>query len=63
MSDAINENGHEFVTGAEVGFGPNSSLWSIYVCKQCGIVRREDGKNNSCRGRIPVVIRNNERVT
>jgi hypothetical protein len=57
MSEPIKENGHEFVTGAEVGFTPGGVLWNSYLCKQCGIVRRDDEKNSLCRGKVRVEMR------
>jgi hypothetical protein len=60
MSEPMNENGHEFVTGAEVGFTQGSLLWSTWVCQQCGIVRRDDGRNGLCRGKVEIQMRSLE---
>lgn len=50
----FHENGHEFANGSELG------LWTLsaaFVCKQCGIVRRADGRNGQCRGRVTIGLR------
>lgn len=57
MNETIKENGHEFVTGESLGFGPGSTLHSLYCCKQCGIMRRKDGQNKPCRGKVRVELR------
>lgn len=48
---------HEFVPGAALGFGPGSVLHAAQVCRHCGIVRRQDGQNKPCRGKIRVSLR------
>ncbi len=53
MDSALHENGHDFVPGADVGLKALSAL----VCKDCGIVRRGDGKNSQCRGRVCIELR------
>ncbi|WP_321905145.1 hypothetical protein [Paraburkholderia tropica] len=57
MKNAIEENGHEFVTGESLGFGSGSALHSLYCCKQCGFVRRKDGQNKPCKGVVKVELR------
>jgi hypothetical protein len=53
----ILENGHEFVTGKSVGFRPESILHDKHVCLNCGVVRRTDGKNSQCKGKVRVTVR------
>jgi hypothetical protein len=60
VTDPIKENGHEFVTGESVGFNSESILSSLYVCLQCGIVRRKDGQNRWCKGKVRVELRGEE---
>ena len=60
MSEPMKENVHEFVTGAELGFTPISSLWALHVCRNCGIVRRKDGQNKPCRGKVRVELRDSD---
>ncbi|KVP75314.1 hypothetical protein WJ96_06025 [Burkholderia ubonensis] len=57
----IVENGHEFVTGASVGFRPGSVLHDKHVCKSCGVVRRLDGMNGQCKGKVRVTVRTPQR--
>jgi hypothetical protein len=57
MSDPICEHGHEFVTGAELGFHRGGVLHDASVCRQCGVVRRRDGQNNPCVGKVRVELR------
>ncbi|WP_157641870.1 hypothetical protein [Burkholderia ubonensis] len=58
---SIVENGHEFVTGASVGFRAASVLHDKHVCKRCGVVRRLDGKNGQCKGSVRVTVRTPQR--
>lgn len=53
----ILENGHQFVTGASLGFAARSILHDKHVCLECGIVRRSDGKNGKCKGKVRVTVR------
>lgn len=32
-------------------------LQNIQCCKKCGIIRRKDGKNSPCRGKVRVEMR------
>lgn len=57
MSDPICENGHEFVTGESLGFHRGGVLYEARVCLHCGIVRRLDGQNRSCGGKVRVEMR------
>lgn len=57
MSEQIHENGHRFDTGEAIGFGPGSVLHGLYVCLDCGTVRRGDGKNSPCKGKVRVELR------
>jgi hypothetical protein len=57
----ILENGHEFVTGKAVGFRSGSVLHDKHVCLNCGVVRRIDGKNRQCRGKVRVTMRGTTR--
>lgn len=57
MSEVLKENGHEFVTGESLGFHKASVLRKARVCSQCGIVRRADGQNKPCRGKVRVTAR------
>ncbi len=57
----ILENGHVFVTGATVGFRPESVLHDKHVCLNCGVVRRFDGKNSQCKGKVRVATRGTSR--
>lgn len=54
MNDALHENGHEFVRGIELGL---RALQAGFVFRECGIVRRSDGKNSQCRGRVKIGLR------
>jgi hypothetical protein len=56
-TQAIHENGHEFVTGESLGFGPESVLHALHCCKRCGVVRNRDGQNRPCIGRAKVELR------
>lgn len=31
----------------------------LVTCKHCGIVKRQDGKNSPCKGKVRVVLRDN----
>lgn len=31
----------------------------LVTCKLCGVVKRNDGKNSPCRGKVLVVLRDN----
>ncbi|AOY90539.1 hypothetical protein BKK79_00875 [Cupriavidus sp. USMAA2-4] len=55
--EALDENGHRFVTGGELGFTEGSVLYKARCCFDCGIVRRADGQNKACRGRVSVEVR------
>lgn len=50
-------NGHSWVTGEQVGFEPPSYLSNKLVCRECGILRRADGGNGPCKGRVKVTPR------
>lgn len=55
--EALDENGHRFVTGGDLGFTEASSLYKARCCFDCGIVRRADGQNKACRGRATMGVR------
>jgi hypothetical protein len=57
-ANADPDNGHEWFTGKEAGFREGSSLYSAVMCKQCGVLRRPDGKSSPCRGKVHVTTRN-----
>lgn len=50
--DILVENGHQFVPASQLGL---SAAWRC--CRECGIVRRTDGNNKACRGRVIVALR------
>lgn len=31
--------------------------WSYATCIKCGVVKRRDGRNSKCRGKVKVVLR------
>ncbi|MEE9572678.1 MAG: hypothetical protein V3W20_06520 [Candidatus Neomarinimicrobiota bacterium] len=31
--------------------------WNMLVCKFCGIIRRADGKNSKCPGKVKIGLR------
>ncbi|HDR9105403.1 TPA: hypothetical protein QDB04_002244 [Burkholderia vietnamiensis] len=51
------DNGHEFVPAARLGFREGSVLADKEVCARCGIVKRLDGHNSPCKGRVRVALR------
>lgn len=51
----IFENGHVFVPAKARGLGFD---WN--VCSLCGVVRRRDGQNKRCQGRVQVTLRNDK---
>ncbi|WP_321940018.1 hypothetical protein [Paraburkholderia sp. J8-2] len=53
----IKSNGHEFVTGAALGFGPASILHRAHSCRRCGVMLRRDGQNGPCAGPVKVETR------
>lgn len=57
-AEPLKENGHQFATGASVGFRAGSILHDKLVCLDCGIVRRPDGLNSPCKGKVRVTARN-----
>jgi hypothetical protein len=46
------ENGHVFAPAPALGLNRD---WT--VCSLCGIIRRRDGENKPCRGRVRVNAR------
>lgn len=51
------ENGHHFVPATELLFRASPILAGALLCARCGTVRRTDGKNSPCRGRVKVTLR------
>lgn len=49
------DNGHVFFYGADRGFTGQLAKWTM--CSRCGIIRRSDGQNKPCRGRVRVTLR------
>jgi hypothetical protein len=49
------ENGHVFFRGTDRGLTGLLATW--IMCSRCGIIRRSDGQNKPCRGRVSVALR------
>lgn len=56
MTPPLEENGHKFVPGADLGL-KGSALAKALCCRTCGVVRNRDGKNSQCRGAVKVALR------
>lgn len=48
---------HEWKLGSELGFDKTSYLHKVRVCQKCGVLRREDGFNSDCKGKVRVGFR------
>lgn len=53
MTVIAESNGHHWI----VYSGRSSGSSAIQCCRDCGIVRRADDKNNPCKGVVKVVTR------
>lgn len=51
-SDHKNENGHIWAK-----MKSSNILNELHVCRECGIIRRKDGKNKPCKGKVRVTLR------
>ncbi len=51
------EETHDYMTGRDLGFQERSRLYSVRVCRKCGMVKPENGKVSKCRGKIGVSLR------
>jgi hypothetical protein len=52
---AADPSEHEWVQGKDVGFGVASPLRDTYMCKRCGILKREG--NKPCKGKAKITLR------
>jgi hypothetical protein len=60
LVDVTFEHGHVFVAGRDRGLGSVGADWII--CSRCGIIRRRDGQNKPCRGRVRVELRDGKEL-
>lgn len=51
-SEYANENGHQWVK-----IKSENILNGKHSCKDCGILRRPDGRNKPCRGKVKIELR------
>lgn len=50
---------HAWVTGQQLGFKPNSRLYSKNICRECGVLRGPvQYPETPCKGKIKVTTRN-----
>ena len=56
MTQPLEENGHKFVPGADLGL-KGGALAKALCCRTCGVVRNRNGNNSQCRGAVKVTLR------
>jgi hypothetical protein len=57
MNMTLKEHGHTFTLGSELGFDEQSVMSALYVCRDCGVLRRRYGDNSPCKGKVRVELR------
>lgn len=52
---------HEYAQGKDLGFLSKSTLYTMWVCAVCGMLKPRDGiAPGPCRGRVKVALREDE---